>query len=170
MVPSEADSGTLEASEYDSDSMTGIVFDGVIGAISGAVGTAAMTVILLVATTLGGFEIESFAMIVDLIGLSAVAPAYAVTIGYLLFLGGGMVTWPLLFASVGRYLPGETWARQGAFFGFILWTGFVLAFYTGYAGFALAVYVVATLLGHLAYGFCLGAVFDYLSEREEPLV
>ncbi len=92
MVPSEADSGTLEASEYDSDSMTGIVFDGVIGAISGAVGTAAMTVILLVATTLGGFEIESFAMIVDLIGLSAVAPAYAVTIGYLLFLGGGMVT------------------------------------------------------------------------------
>jgi hypothetical protein len=91
-------------------------------------------------------------------------------IGYLLFLAGGMVTWPLLFASIGRYLPGETWARQGAFFGFILWTGFVLAFYTGYTGFELAVYVLVTFLGHLAYGFCLGAVFDYLGGREEPLV
>lgn len=170
MVSGEADSGALGASEYDSDSMTGIVFDGVIGAISGAVGTAVMTVILLVGTSLGGFEIESFAMIVDLIGLSAIAPGYAMALGYLLFLAGGMVTWPLLFASIGRYLPGETWARQGAFFGFILWTGFVLAFYTDYAGAALGVYVIVTFLGHLAYGFCLGAVLDYLGGREEPLV
>ncbi len=166
----ETDLDSVGPTDYDSDSMTGIIFDGIIGAISGAVGTAVMTVILLVGASLGGFEMESLSMIVDLIGLSAIAPEYSVVIGYLLFLGGGMVTWPLLFASIGRYLPGKSWARQGAFFGFILWTGFVLAFYTGYGGFELAVYVTVTLFGHLAYGFCLGAVFDYLGGREEPLV
>lgn len=169
-MPGETDVDPLSASSYDNDSMSGIIFDGVIGAISGAVGTAVMTVVLLIGTSLGGFDIESLSIVVDLIGLSAVAPAYSVVIGYLLFLAGGMVTWPLLFASIGRYLPGETWARQGAFFGFILWTGFVLAFYTGYAWIELAVYVAVTFLGHLAYGFCLGAVFDYLGGREEPLV
>jgi hypothetical protein len=168
-MTSETDVDAVGA-EYDSDSMTGIIFDGVIGAISGAVGTAVMTVVLLVGGSLGGFEIGSLSMVSDLIGLDAIAPGYSVLIGYLLFVIGGMVTWPLLFASIGRYLPGDTWARQGAFFGFILWTGFVLAFYTGYSGFELAVYVVITLVGHLAYGFCLGAVFDYLGGREEPLV
>lgn len=169
-MPGETDVDPLGTADYDSDSMTGIVFDGVIGAVSGAVGTAMMTVVLLIGASLGGFEMASLSMVVDLIGLSAVAPSYSLVIGYLLFLAGGMVTWPLLFASIGRYLPGETWARQGAFFGFILWTGFVLAFYTGYAGIDLAVYVTTTLLGHLAYGFCLGAVIDYLGGRERPLV
>lgn len=166
----ETDLDSIGTAEYESDSMAGIVFDGLVGAVSGAVGTAAMTVVLLVGASLGGFDLASLSMIVDLVGLSAVAPAYSTAIGYLLFLAGGMVTWPLLFASIGRYLPGGSWARQGAFFGFILWTGFVLAFYTGYTGFELGVYVTATLVGHLAYGFCLGAVFDYLGGREEPLV
>ena len=166
----ETDVESIGGTEYDSNSMAGVFFDGVIGAVSGAVGTAVMTVVLLIGTSLGGFDIESLSMVSDLIGLGAVAPSYSVAIGYLLFLAGGMVTWPLLFASIGRYLPGGTWARQGAFFGFILWPGFVLAFYTGYTGFELAVYVAVTLLGHLAYGFCMGAVFDYLGGRDEPLV
>jgi hypothetical protein len=170
MSSTETDRNELESAEYDSDSVTGIVFDGLIGAVSGAVGTAAMTVVLLVGTTLGGFDVGSFATVVELIGLDAAVPGYTVAVGYLLFLVGGTVMWPLLFASIGRYLPGETWARQGTVFGAVLWTGFVLAFYTGYAGAALAVYVAATFAGHLAYGFCLGAVFDYLGGREEPLV
>ena len=170
MSSTGTDRNELESAEYNSDSVTGIVFDGLIGAVSGAVGTAAMTVVLLVGTTLGGFDVGSFATVVELIGLDAAVPGYTVAVGYLLFLVGGTVMWPLLFASIGRYLPGETWARQGTVFGAVLWTGFVLAFYTGYAGTALAVYVAATFAGHLAYGFCLGAVFDYLGGREEPLV
>lgn len=162
--------GTVGTSERETNAMVGIVFDGVVGAVSGAVGMAAMIVILLVASSLGGFDMTSVAMVVELTGINQIAPAYTTLIGYLLFVGGGMVTWPLLFASIGRYLPGETNARQGAFFGLVLWSGFVLAFYTGYTGRALAVYVVFTLLAHLAYGFCLGAVIDYLGGREEPIV
>lgn len=170
MVAGDSEVGSLDSGEYDSDSMLGIVFDGIIGAISGAVGTAVMTVVLLVASTLGAFEMDSLAMVVELTGLAAIAPGNPTAVGYLLFLAGGMVTWPLLFASIGRYLPGETYPRQGAFFGFILWTGFVLAFYVGYTGIELALYVVFTLIAHIAYGFCLGAVFDYFGSREEPLV
>ena len=170
MSSTETGEDNFESPEYDGDSVTGIVFDGLIGAVSGAVGTAAMTVVLLVGSTLGGFDVESFVTVVELIGLDAVVSGYAVAVGYLLFLTGGTVMWPLLFVSLGRYLPGGTWARRGTVFGAVLWTGFVLAFYTGYAGAALAAYVAVTLAGHLIYGFCLGAVFDYLGGREEPLV
>lgn len=158
------------SAERHSDSMVSIVFDGVIGAVAGAVGVAVMTMVLLVAQSLGGFEMSSLAMLGEMTGIQAIAPGYATLIGYLLFLAGGMVTWPLLFASIGHYLPGETNPRQGIFLGFVLWTGFVLAFYTGYSGLQLAVYAVFTLLGHLAYGFCLGAVLDYFGNREEPIV
>jgi hypothetical protein len=170
MVSGDAEVSSIESSEQGTDSMAGIVFDGIIGAVSGAAGTAMMTVVLLVAQTLGGFELSSLAMVVELTGIAALAPNYATALGYVLFLAGGMITWPLLFASLGRYLPGDSYARQGVFFGFVLWTGFVLAFYIGYTGFELAVYVVFTLIAHLVYGFCLGAVFDYLGGREEPLV
>ncbi|MFQ3320094.1 MAG: hypothetical protein ACI80F_002170 [Natronomonas sp.] len=169
MASSDSEVGTFETSD-DRSEMVNIVFDGIIGAVSGAVGVASMTVVLLVAASLGGFEMSSLAMVVELTGIGQLAPTHTVALGYLLFLAGGMVTWPLLFASIGRYLPGETNARQGAFFGFILWSGFVLAFYTGYTGAELAVYVVFTLIAHLVYGFCLGAVIEYLGGREEPIV
>ncbi|MES3518294.1 MAG: hypothetical protein PPP58_11600 [Natronomonas sp.] len=158
------------STDRGSDSMVGIVFDGVIGAVSGAVGMAAMTVVLLVGSTVGGFEMTSLSLIVELTGLAGAVPVDPVAAGYLLFLAGGMVTWPLFFAAIGRYLPGETYARKGAFFGFILWTGFVLAFYIGYTGLEVVLYVLFTLTGHLVYGFSLGAVFDYLSSRDETLV
>lgn len=169
MVPDDSVSA-FDASERDKDSMVGIVFDGIIGAVAGAVGVAVMTMVLLVGATLDGFELSSLAMLGEMTGIQAVAPQYATLVGYLLFLAGGMVTWPLLFASLGHYLPGDTNPKQGTFLGFVLWTGFVLAFYVGYTGFELAVYVVFTLIGHLAYGFSLGAVLDYFGSREEPIV
>jgi hypothetical protein len=157
--------------EPELGTLAGIVTDGIIGAVGGFAGTALMTVVFLVASTLGGFQLTSFATTAELIGAGAVfGPDLLVPIGYVIFLGGGMTTWPLLFASLGEYLPGEKYAHKGVFYGFVLWTGFVLAFYTGYTGFALGVYLVATLLGHLGYGFALGAIFDYLGSREETLV
>jgi hypothetical protein len=170
MVSGDTDVGALETPDEDTNAMTGIIFDGLVGAVAGAVGTAAMTVVLLVAASLGAFDMTSLSMIVELTGIADVIPANSTAIGYALFLAGGMVTWPLLFASIGRYLPGGSYAQQGAFFGFVLWTGFVLAFNAGYTGIALPLYVVFTLVAHLVYGFSLGAVFDYLGGREEPLV
>jgi hypothetical protein len=171
-APDAVDSG-IATTDMDSELETfaGIVTDGIIGAVGGFAGTALMTVVFLVASTLGGFDLQSFASTAELVGIGAVlGPDLLVPAGYIIFLGGGMTTWPLLFASLGEYLPGHNYARKGLFYGFVLWTGFVLAFYAGYTGFALGVYVVASLAGHLGYGFALGAIFDYLGGRAETLV
>ena len=159
-----------EVAEPDFDNLAGIVTDGLIGAVGGLVGTAVMTAVLLVAATLGAFDFASFADLADLTGAGAVLPWSSAAVGYVIFLLGGMVTWPLLFASIGSYLPGEDFAIKGLPYGFVLWTGFAPAFYEGYTGAVLVVYVVLTFLGHLAYGFSLGSVFDYLSNRPSTLV
>jgi len=156
--------------EPDFDHLTGIVTDGIIGAVGGAVGTAALTVGLLVAQSVGAFHVDAFATLTELTGLGFLLPSNPTAIGYLLFLAGGMITWPLLFASIGSYLPGETFAIRGIPFGFVLWTGFVMAFHADQTGVTLVLYAVLTLLAHVFYGFTLGSVFDYLSNRPDTLV
>ncbi len=148
--------------------VSGILKDGVLGAAGGFVGTALMTVVLLVGTAVDAFDIASFASLAALINLDAFfSPALTEALGYFIFLGGGMTTWPLLFAAVERYLPGVSRARRGIAYGTVLWTGFALAFYNGYP---IAQYAVVTLVAHWAYGFGLGTVFDYFIERQDTLV
>ncbi|WP_458187671.1 DUF6789 family protein [Haladaptatus sp. NG-WS-4] len=159
-----------EVAEPDFDNLTGIVVDGFIGAIGGLVGTAVMTAVLIVAASIDAFDLNSFVVLADLTGAGGLYPANPAAVGYIIFLGGGMITWPLLFASIGTYLPGEKYATKGLPYGFVLWTGFSLAFYDGYTGMLLVLYLLLTLLGHFAYGFALGAVFDYLSNRPTTLV
>jgi len=150
------------------DSLTGIIGDGVVGAAGGLVGTALMTVVLLIAEGLGVFEREAFSLLTELVGLETVVPP--ILVGYLLFLGGGMFPWPLLYASLKAYLPGQRDPVSGAFFGFAIWTGFVLGFYTGQSGLALAGYAALTLLAHVAYGVGLGLVFEYFATRPDSIV
>lgn len=157
---------TEEVSEWDR--LFGIVADGVIGAAGGLVGVAMMTVVLVVAEQFGAFSRESFGELARLVGLGGFVPE--LTVGFLLFLAGGMVPWPLLFASLKAYLPGDSWPLAGIFFGTALWTGFVGAFYPGVAGLALVGYLAFTLVAHWVYGISLGLVFSYLSERPETLV
>lgn len=159
---------TLTETGTPNEELTAILRDGVVGAAGGLVGTALMTVVLFAGSALGGFEFSSFAALAQLINLDTLAPA--VPLGYIIFLGGGMTTWPLLFASVEGYLPGTSIRQRGIPFGTVLWTGFVIAFYEGYTGMALPIYLVSTLIAHWTYGFGLGAVFDYLGNRPETLV
>lgn len=159
-----------EPAEPDFDHFTGIITDGIIGAVGGAVGTAALTVGLLVAQSIGAFEIAAFDTLTELTGLAFLLPGHPTAIGYLLFLAGGMFTWPLLFASIGSYLPGDNFAIRGIPYGFVLWTGFVMAFHTGQTGISLVLYAVLTLLAHVFYGFTLGSVYDYLGNRPTTLV
>ena len=154
--------------ETDLTKLIGILADGVVGATAGLVGTAMMTVVLLIAESLNAFSRQAFADLTQLIGLGAYVPP--VTFGFLLFLLGGMVPWPLLFASLREYLPGRTWPVSGLFFGTALWTGFALAFYDGAAGVSLALYLVLTLVAHWAYGVSLGLVFSYFSDRPASLI
>lgn len=167
----EYDDGfTEEQMEADTefDRLIGIVADGIIGAAGGLVGTALMLVVLLFAESLGAFSRSSFAELTELVGLTGYVPE--VTFGVLLFLLGGMVPWPLLFASLREYLPGDSWPVNGLFFATALWTGFVGAFYPGVSGVALVLYLVLTLVAHWVYGVSLGLVFDYLSDRPDSLV
>ncbi|PSP83427.1 hypothetical protein BRC83_06985 [Halobacteriales archaeon QS_1_68_17] len=159
---------TVQTEVDEFDSLVGIVADGVVGAAGGLVGTALMTVVLLIAESIGAFDRSSFAALTELIGLGGVVPP--VLFGYLLFLAGGMITWPLLFASLMAYLPGDRPPATGVVFGSVLWTGFAPAFYAGQTGLALVLYGVLTLVAHWAYGFGVGIVFEYLATRPETLV
>ncbi|MFB6177760.1 MAG: DUF6789 family protein, partial [Halobaculum sp.] len=55
--------------------------------------------------------------------------------------------------------------------GAIMWTGFAFAFYGGYGGVALVVYLLGSLLGHVGYGFVTGAAMDRLfAEEGRPVI
>lgn len=164
----EFEEPTLGDEDEEYDRLFGIVADGVVGGAGGLVGTALMMVVLLFAEQLGAFSRQSFADLTQLVGLGGYVPE--VTFGFLLFLAGGMVPWPLLFASLREYLPGESWPVNGVFFGTALWTGFVGAFYPGVTGLSLVLYLGLSLVAHWVYGASLGFVFGYLSDRPETLV
>ena len=150
------------------DRLFGIFADGVVGAAGGLVGTTLMTVVLVIGESFGVFSRASFATVTSMVGLDGVFPE--VTAGYVLFVLAGMFPWPLLFASLKDYLPGDRDPVHGFYFGTALWTGFVFAFYDGYAGLAFAGYLLVTLVAHWVYGIGLGAVFEYLSTRPDTLV
>ena len=164
--PPVNDDGLTEVEEFDS--LAGILADGVVGAAGGLVGTAMMSVVFLIAQSLGAFNFDDFAILTELVGLTGYVPE--VLFGFFLFLGGGIVPWRLRFTSLKAYLPGQSDPISGAFFGGAMWTGFVLAFYTGQSGLTLVLYAVLTLLAHIVYGIGLGAVFNYLSTRPDSIV
>ncbi|WP_254273196.1 DUF6789 family protein [Haloarcula marina] len=160
--------GETVADNEEFDSLAGILADGVVGAAGGLVGTAMMSVVFLIAQSLGAFSFADFAILTDLVGLTGYVPE--VLFGYFIFLGGGMFPWPLLFAALKEYLPGRSDAVSGAFFGGAMWTGFVLAFYTGQSGLTLVLYAVLTFVAHVVYGVGLGAVFNYFATRPDSIV
>lgn len=152
-----------EIEEYDR--LFGIVADGVVGAAGGLAGVAAMTGVLFIASQLGVFDFAKFTSLGRPLGVDS-----SVGIGFAIFLVNGMVPWPLLFAAIMEYLPGNRPPVSGLVFGTALWTGFVIAFYGGYGGIDLWLYLGLTLAAHWAYGGVLGAVFEYLATRPDSLV
>lgn len=159
-MASADESMTTESPDEVLSDIAVLVRDGVIGAAAGFAGTTAMTVVLFIAVSFDAFDFSSIAALSEIVGLGD-----SLLIGYLIFLAGGMVTWPLLFASLGRYVPGGSTPQRGLSFATVMWTGFVLAFYTEQTGLALALYAVLTLVAHWIYGFVLGAAFDFFAER-----
>lgn len=139
-----------------------VVRDGVISAVAGVVGVAAMIAVLFVASALGAFEFESIGGLATVLGLGFEGDLF---VGYAILVGGGTTAWPLLFVAIGERLPGGETPLRGVSFATVIWTGFVAAFYTGQQGVALASYALSTLLAHWAYGFGLGSAFDCLADR-----
>lgn len=82
------------------------------------------------------------------------------TIGFVIFVGGGATTFPLLFLSLKEYLPGRTTALRGIVFASVMWTGFAPGYYTGQAGADLVIFLLLGLAAHWAYGAVLGTVVE----------
>jgi hypothetical protein len=161
----ELDEGLEQESEFEFDQLLGIIGDGVVGAIGGMVGVALLTGALFIATNYGAFDPEVFTSFGQMIGLDS-----SIAAGYVIFALQGMIPFPLLFASLKAYLPGERDPVKGIFFGTALWTGFVIAFFGDVSGASLWLYVGLTLVGHWAYGAGLGLVFEYLTTRPDTIV
>jgi len=109
---------------------------------------------------LGAFDFESFATLATFVGLP---PDLA--LGYGLFLIAGTTVWPLLFLSLGEYLPGELTLVTGLWYATVISPGFALAFYTGQTGLELVTFLIFVPLAHWIYGLGLAGTITYLGGR-----
>lgn len=157
---------TGESESKAVDDLRRIVVGGIVGAIAGGLGTLAYSGMLYVAILLDAFDPVQFG---EMASLAGIGDPFLGTgdplVGYLIFVGGGMTTWPFLFAALHQYLPGWRMAVSGVTFAAIGWSGFAIAFYSGETGIALALFVVLTLLGQCLYGLVIGLVFEYVEPR-----
>ena len=115
----------------------------------------AMQPIFGVATVIGVLDPVAFAGFANIVG-------YGLDFwgGVAIFVLGGMTVLPLLFITLGNYLPpASSVPLRGVTYGTIIWTGFTIAFYTGQSGAALVIYLVMTLVNHWVYGAVLGLVY-----------
>jgi len=149
MAGSTADS-TDGASEVTGDEYDSLRYTA--GAVvGGVVGTALMTAAFAGTNEVYGPDLSVYATLADLAGV-----ATGNAVGFAMFVGAGAVAWPLLFASLGPYLPGESSVVRGLVFAVSLWMGFLAGFAADYAGTDLVVFVVFSGVTHLVYGALLG--------------
>lgn len=126
-----------------------------VASLAGLVGLIAMQPIFGVATIIGVLDPIAFAGFANIVG-------YGLNFwgGVAIFVAGGMTVLPLLFITLGNYLPPTgSVPLRGVTYGTIVWTGFVIAFYTDQSGAALVIYLIMTLVNHWIYGAVLGLVY-----------
>lgn len=133
-------------------------------AIAGGVaGTAAMSAVFVFAEAEMRFNLGVTAALARYVRLPG-----RLVVGAVVFLAVGIVAWPLVYVAVEPYLRrlpgGEDPATRGIAFGLALWIVFLLLG-TGPIGWSLfLLYLTFTLIGHLAYGFTLGVLYERLAE------
>lgn len=131
--------------------------------IGGLVGTILMTGAFAVVNVLYGPDLGVYQTLADLAGVATTR-----TVGLALFVGAGVIAWPLMFATLGPYLPGEAPVARGVVFGMTLWLGFLTGFAPDYSGLDLAVFVAFSGAAHLVYGALLGVVGSWFAGGGAP--
>ncbi|MBX0288231.1 DUF6789 family protein [Haloarcula salinisoli] len=127
--------------------------------VGGFVGTAAMSVVL----TILEVEVRYGLGVFDAIARFVRVPGDPV-LGFAIYVMVGTFGWPLLFLSLERYVPlSLDPAVAGTLLGTVLWLGFAVIGRGDLAGALLLVYLAATLVAHLVYGFSMGAVYAELA-------
>lgn len=150
-----------------------IVVDGVFGAVAGFAGTVVLTAFLLMSSVFGGFQFENFSATAEILLLTPFVGDLGAAVGYVIFVVGGSVVWPLMLASIGTYLPGRDFATKGAVFGLIVWPGFALGFGEALSSattVGFGAFLALSLVGHVAYGYVMGDVFDRLYSSDRPVI
>ncbi|WP_435178426.1 DUF6789 family protein [Halorussus sp. AFM4] len=131
----------------------------VLGAIAGGVaGMAAMSIAFALLEVETRYEVGIFAGIARFVMMPG-----NLTLGFLVFVLFGAVVWPVLFVLAEEYVPGgPDPGRRGLAFATLLWVLFMLTGVGDVTGATLLIYASLTLVGHLAYGFILGAVYGHV--------
>jgi hypothetical protein len=122
---------------------------------AGVLGVVAMAPFLVLASLVGALDLAAFAGLAEIVGLGPSVP-----LGVALFVANGATVFPLLFLTLGPYLPGRTVGLKGIVFATVVWTGFVPGYYAGQSGVLLAVFLLLSLAAHWAYGTVLGEVVE----------
>jgi cytochrome c oxidase subunit 1 len=156
----EVDRGSPAVVTQFSDTVGLFLEDAALGVVSGLVGLALMGPVLAAAIVIGFLDLAAFSELAELVGISA-----SPLVGVGAFILGGVLTWPLLYAALSTFLPGQYRFVSGIWFTSVTAPGFIVAFYTGQTGLVLVGYLVFVMVAHWAYGFGLGFTFGYLSSR-----
>jgi hypothetical protein len=145
------DTDTAVVTEPEQVGVRGVVTAG--GA--GLLGVLAMAPFLLLASLVGALDSAAFAGLAEIVGLGPSLP-----LGVVLFVANGATVFPLLFLTLGPYLPGRTVGLKGIVFATVVWTGFVPGYYGGQSGVLLVVFLLVSLAAHWAYGTVLGELVE----------
>lgn len=128
---------------------------------AGAAATAVMMAIFLFTEVQTRSRLDAPNAIARFVGL----PEQPI-VGFVIFAAVGVFVWPIVFVAIEEYLAslpgGRDVAIRGVIFGLALWVAF-LVLGTGELTWPFVLlYLLFTLLGHLAYGFTLGVIYQQL--------
>ncbi|WP_227356947.1 DUF6789 family protein [Haladaptatus salinisoli] len=150
-----------EVSRFDGESgLPPAVYQALQTFKAGVLSTGLMMFILVVAEAEARFELGVPAAVAGFVGMPN-----RLYLGFIAFVLFGIVVWPLLFAAVeGRMtsLPGgDDIGIRGILFALVLWVAFLVLGSAGLhlAGPFLVLYLVFSLIAHLAYGYSLGVLY-----------
>lgn len=129
--------------------------------LGGVVGTTVMSVMLAVMEVEARGAMGMFTAIAQFVRMPG-----SEFLGFALYVVVGVVVWPLLFLGLEDYVSVESDpAVTGLLMGAVLWLGFAIVGGSRLGGVLLVVFLLFTLLAHLAYGFTMGAVYARLSQE-----
>ncbi len=155
-----------EVAGFDSDSgLPSTVVEGIQTLKAGIVSTALMLFIFLVAESESGFHLGVPAAIANFVRMPG-----KVYLGFFVFVFIGIVVWPMLFAAIeDRFtaVPGtDDIGVRGILFSLLLWLAFLglgsAGTQLGSAAFVF-LYIIFSLLAHVAYGYSLGVFYGRFS-------
>ncbi len=155
-----------EVAGYDESGLPPAVWQALQTVKAGLLSTAAMLFIFLVAEAETRFNLGVPAAVAKFVGMPE-----QLYLGFFVFVFAGIVVWPLLFAAIDdslRMIPGgEDVGIRGIVFALLLWVAFLVLGSAGLqlAGPFLVLYLVFTLLAHLAYGYSLGILYARFTQQ-----